>query len=246
VLLLHGFGDTPQTLSYLARRINAAGYTVHAPLFPGHGTTPEEFFTATAAEWISCARDAHASLREKCKSVSIAGLSMGAAIAAMLAADAPETKSVVLISPYLRIPKWVRLALSVRFLWAPFAGSIEGKDPRSIQDPDERAKNLGYGVLNAHAMAQLLLVVKQGWAALPRVTSPTLIIQSREDPRVSPETASAVHARVGAKHKRLVWTEAGGHIITVDYGREKVFAETVGWISEWDGQPSRDSGQLPG
>src|SRR5437773_5051530 len=140
---------------------------------------------------------------------------MGAAIAAILAADTPETKSVVLISPYLRMPKWVRLALSVRFLWAPITGSIEGKDPRSIQDPDESAKNLGYGVLNAHAMAQLLRVVKEGWAALPRVTSPTLIMQSRDDPRVSPATASAVHARVGANHKRLVWTEAGGHIITV-------------------------------
>jgi carboxylesterase len=219
---------------------------VHAPLYPGHGTTPQDFFTSTADDWIKCARDAHATLRARCNSLSIAGLSMGAAIAAILAADAPETKSVILISPYLRMPRWVRLALSVRFVWARMAGSIEAKDLRSLQNPEERAKNLGYGVVNAHAMAQLSRVVKQGWAALPRVTSPALVIQSREDPRVSPATASAVHARLGANPKRLVWAEAGGHIITVDYGRERVFAETVGWISEWDGQPSRESGQLPG
>ena len=218
---------------------------MHAPLYPGHGTTTEEFFSATAAEWIKCARDAHAALSAKCRRVSIAGLSMGAAITAILAADAPETKSVVLISPYLRMPAWVRLAIGVRFLWAPIKGPIKGRDPRSIQDPDERAKNLGYGVMNAHAMAQLSRVVKQGWAALPRVMSPALVIQSREDPRVSPQTASAVHERLGSEHKRLVWTEAGGHIVTVDYGREKVFAETVGWISEWDGQPARKAGQLP-
>ena len=37
VLLLHGFGDTPQTLALLARRLKKSGYSVLAPLLPGHG-----------------------------------------------------------------------------------------------------------------------------------------------------------------------------------------------------------------
>src|SRR4051812_25853498 len=40
LLLLHGSGDTPQTLRYLGERLHAAGYTVHAPLLPGHGQSP--------------------------------------------------------------------------------------------------------------------------------------------------------------------------------------------------------------
>jgi esterase/lipase len=30
--------------------------------------------------------------------------------------------------------------------------------------------------------------------------------------------------------KRLVWTEGAGHIITVDYGRERVFEEVRVWL----------------
>jgi carboxylesterase len=246
MLLLHGFGDTPQTLRYLAERANSAGYRVSAPLYPGHGSTPDEFFRSTADEWIGCAREAFSALYSECGTVSVVGLSMGAAITALLAADSPEIKSVVLISPYLRLPGWVRLALAVRYVWGPFAGEITAKDPRSIQDPIERDRNLGYGVVNARVMAQLSRVVKKGWAALPRVRCPTLVIQSRADPRVSPSTARAVTDQVAAEHKRLNWAEAGGHILTVDYGREQVIAETLGWISEWNGQLSGETRQLPG
>jgi alpha-beta hydrolase superfamily lysophospholipase len=43
VLLLHGFGDTPRTLAYLARALADAGYTVYVPLLPGHGRTLQSF-----------------------------------------------------------------------------------------------------------------------------------------------------------------------------------------------------------
>lgn len=244
VLLLHGFGDTPQTLLYLAEYIHAAGFRVHAPLYPGHGTTAEDFFSSSADEWIESARDALAVLRAACNSVSVVGLSMGAAIGVLLAAEEGSIASLVLIAPYLEIPWWLRFALKVRRLWDPFVGPIEAGNPHSIQDPEERAKRLAYTVVNAAAMAQLARVVRVARRALPQVKCPTLVIQSREDPRVSAGTAVGALKRIGAKQKRLAWTNRGGHVITVDYGREFVFAETLGWISEWGGQPRRDATRL--
>ena len=57
------------------------------------------------------------------------------------------------------------------------------------------------------------------------------LIQSREDPRVAPSIAERAFASLGATDKRLVWTEGAGHIITVDYGRERVFEEVSTWLS---------------
>src|SRR5688500_11527151 len=37
LLLLHGCGDTPQTLRYLGERLHTAGFNVHAPPLHGHG-----------------------------------------------------------------------------------------------------------------------------------------------------------------------------------------------------------------
>ena len=42
VLLLHGFGDTPQTLSLYAKHLSKAGFAVFAPLLPGHGRTLDD------------------------------------------------------------------------------------------------------------------------------------------------------------------------------------------------------------
>ena len=35
---------------------------------------------------------------------------------------------------------------------------------------------------------------------------------------------------LGAREKQLIWTEGAGHIITVDYGRERVFTEVEQWL----------------
>src|SRR6476620_1155539 len=56
LLLLHGSGDTPQTLRYLAERLNAVGYTVYAPLLPGHGRSPREFTQVSADAYRVAAR----------------------------------------------------------------------------------------------------------------------------------------------------------------------------------------------
>lgn len=162
---------------------------------------------------------------------------MGAAIAAVLAAEEKSLPSMVLIAPYLRVPTWLRLALPLRGLWNPFVGDVEARHPRSIHDQIEREKSLAYGVVNAGAMAELAKVARMGRRALPRVTAPTLVIQSREDPRVRQSTARMALRKSGAREKRLVWARAGGHVITVDFGRDQVLAETLDWIKRWGGQP---------
>lgn len=77
LLLLHGSGDTPQTLRYLGERLNAAGYTVHAPLLPGHGRSPTAFTRVSAAAYLTVARDALTALRRTHPWVGVVGLSMG-------------------------------------------------------------------------------------------------------------------------------------------------------------------------
>src|SRR5688500_13670913 len=59
-LLLHGFGDTPQSLGFLAGWLQARGWTVHAPLLPGHGRTLRAFTQSGAAAWVAHARGAYA------------------------------------------------------------------------------------------------------------------------------------------------------------------------------------------
>lgn len=231
VLLLHGFGDTPQTLALLARRLRKSGYSVLAPLLPGHGRSMESFGKSRASDWIAAAKDAFIDMRVRHDSVSIIGLSMGGALAVLIAAEQRGIPALVLIAPYLGMPKVLRVAAATHWLWGRLAGEVNGRNPRSIRDPIEREKNLAYGTVTGRELHELSKIVGRARKSLRDVRAPTLIIQSREDPRLSPAVAEFALKRLGSEEKQLVWTEGAGHIITVDYGRERVFAEVERWLS---------------
>ncbi|HET6761395.1 MAG TPA: alpha/beta fold hydrolase, partial [Gemmatimonadaceae bacterium] len=131
VLLLHGFGDTPQTLALLARRLRNSGYSVLAPLLPGHGRSMESFGKSGASEWIAAAKDAYIDMRARHGSVSVVGLSMGGALAVVLAGEQHEIPALVLIAPYLGMSRQLRFAAATHWLCGRMVGEVRARHPRS-------------------------------------------------------------------------------------------------------------------
>lgn len=231
VLLLHGFGDTPQTLSYLAPVLHRAGFTVHAPLLPGHGRSMEDFKASSADEWLDASRTALRALSAEYGSVGVCGLSMGGALAILLAAEQRDIRALTLIAPYVAMPLSLTVAAVLYRLWGPFVGVVEARGEASIQDKAEQAKNLGYGETTGRLLNQLWRLGRHARRAAPDVRVPTLVIQSREDNRIHPRIAERLVARIGASEKELVFVHGAGHIITVDHGRDAVFAEVRDWFA---------------
>jgi carboxylesterase len=232
ILLLHGFGDTPQTLRLLASELHASGYDVRAPLLPGHGRNVESFIRSRRTDWLACARVELARMRATHQSVSLAGLSMGGALAAVLASENPDTPALVLMAPYLDMTPKVKIAAATQWVWSSAAGARRSRSPNSILDPNERAKSLGYGgVYSGRLLYELWRLGIQARHALGAIKSPTLLIQSRTDPRVASSVAESAFAAIGTEEKKLVWIEGAGHVITVDYGRTRVFEEVKNWIA---------------
>lgn len=230
VLLLHGFGDTPQTLSLLARDLHSAGYGVRAPLLPGHGRTVGSFVISRRSNWLAFARNELEMMQRRYAAVSVGGLSMGGALAAILTAQQKEISALILLAPYFDMPIDHRIAAASHWIWGPAAGVRGSRSPGSIRDPDERVKNLGYGVYSGRLLYELWRLAITARKSLRSIRAPTLLIQSRQDPRIAPEVATRAYAELGAAAKRMVWIDEGGHIITVDYGRSRVFSEVRDWL----------------
>lgn len=237
VLLLHGAGDTPAALRYLAEHLHERGYAVRAPLLPGHGRTIREFAQVTAEAWYEAARDALHELRRDHEWVAVVGLSMGGALAARLAGDPefPDVPAVVLLAPYLEPPAFVRWAALTSVGWGTVATYVDSLDPRSIHDESERGRALGYGVMTPAALRALVRVAAGASRGLPQVTAPTLMIQSLHDNRISAAGARRAFARIGSAEKRMIWRDVGGHILTVDHGREDVIADVASWLGTHGG-----------
>ena len=234
VLLLHGGGDTPQTLRYLAGYLNDRSYAVQVPLLPGHGRTLREFSQVTADDWLQAARSAYRDLAGRHDWVAITGLSMGGALAVQLAAELPSLPALALLAPYFAMPRYIAVAARLSPLWAataPFVRAIDPAAAPSIHDRAEAERSLGYGVFTPVALRALHRTVTRAIALLPNVKSPTLMIQSREDNRVSPPAAQRAFDRIGTRDKELVWLTGAGHVITVDYGREQIFQRVVDFLA---------------
>lgn len=217
-------------MHYLARYLHERGYDVRVPLLPGHGRSVEELDTTSRQAWLDAARAELYAMRARYRWAGLGGLSMGGAIAAILAADVHDLPSLVLIAPYLSIPRRIRWLAASQALWNARVGPIRVQSPRSIHDPAERAANLAYGAVTGHSIHELATLVKDARRALPRVQAPTLLIQSDEDNRVPARVARHALNALGSQRKRLVFTHGAGHIITVDYGRERVFEEVCTWL----------------
>lgn len=234
-LLVHGFGDTPQTLRYVAGALHAAGWHVRVPLLPGHGRTLADFGRSGARDWLAHARDELALLRARHGEVSIAGLSMGGAIASVLAAETPELRGLALLAPYLSMPNRIRRLARVHRLVGLALPWAAGRGERSIHDEREVARNLAYGVVAPHLLRELLRVVEESQRALPRITVPTLVVYSRQDNRVPVEAAEREYAKLRAPERELVWLERCGHLVTVDFEHDVVSARVTEFLGRHAG-----------
>jgi carboxylesterase len=221
LLLLHGSGDSPQTLRYLAERLNAAGYTVHAPLLPGHGRSPREFARVSAAAYLNASRAALDTLRARYGWIGVAGLSMGGALAAQLAAEAADVRVLVLMAPYLSATPQVVWAARTAPLWGLVQPYLDARGGLSVHDPVARAASYAYGVVAPMALRALLETAAQGRAALAHVTVPTLVIHSRADNRIPEAMVTETMAALRAPTERH-WVTGCGHVITVDYCKDTV------------------------
>ena len=246
-LLLHGFGDTPQTVRALAGNLHAVhGWTVRAPLLPGHGRSLADFDASGSAEWRADVHREYVALKAEYETVVLVGLSMGGALATLEAAQDPTLPALVLLAPYLTPPasaqRLAPLAGVINFLMPYLAG---GDRERSIFDPTARALALGYGGVPPKRIRDLVSVAHDARFAAADVHAPTLLMHSRSDYRIPlPLAMSHPELFSAASVREQQWVSGCGHVITVDYCREEVWAATAAWLARFAGAPAPVAGRL--
>ncbi|MBW7932011.1 MAG: alpha/beta fold hydrolase [Gemmatimonadaceae bacterium] len=231
IVLLHGYNDSPQTMRSPAAAMHAAGWSVYAPLLPGHGRSLPAFAASRAEQWIDAAHEAVQGAVRAHQRVAVGGLSLGCALSTIMAAEHPEVRAAVLFSPFL-VESWRLTAIAT--LWPVFnlgAKYIGGNGAqRSIRDAAARASLIAYGCSPPRLMREVQQVARRAHDALPRVRQPVWMAQSSDDYRIPVDQAQRAFDRMASTDKRLHWTTGNGHVITVDFGHEELAAEGARWI----------------
>ncbi len=233
-LLVHGFNDTPQSMAYLAAGIHRAGWTVRVPRLAGHGVALRRMaLEARAEQWRRELIAHHDALRSAHEHVVVCGQSMGGALSILLATDRPTIDALVLLAPYVGMPRRLRLQLAMaRMLQAESRYRASSGGERSLHDPDAKARALGPGVITARTMTELQTVAMAAERALSRLVVPTLYLQSREDNRIPPGAAERHFQAIGSREKVQRWVTGCGHIISADYCRDEVARQVIDWCEQ--------------
>ena len=232
IVLLHGYNDSPQAMKSPAEALHAAGWTVYAPLLPGHGRSLRAFAASSADDWIAAGRSAVREAMGRHRRVVVGGLSMGGAIATIVAAEQPDVRAAMLFAPFFVHSRRLGAYAAIWPLMSLWTKYLTGGDSlRSIRDPGARATIIAYGCSTPRLMHEVQVVVRAARAALPAVRQPVWIAQSSDDYRIPASEAQAAFDLLGSTDKHLHWTTGNGHVITVDYGHEELSAEAARWIA---------------
>jgi len=223
VLLCHGFTATTAEVRLLANSLHEHGYTVAAPLLPGHGTTPQDCNHFTWQDWYASVEQTYLQLAAHCQRVIIGGESTGALLVLYMAATHPEVSGILCYAPALRLMLGRAANFILSFL-APFITSLP-KAPSTDDNPWQ-----GYAVQPLKGAVQLKHLQKVIPPLLPKIHQPILILQGRLDPTVHPQSPQTIFDQVSSSVKELHWLEHSTHCVILDKEHELAASLTLDFL----------------
>jgi len=249
VLLLHGLTGAPSELAYVAHYLHRrAQLDVWCPPLLNHG---QPIGVLARTRW----RELHASVKNQFddarriasqngEPLIVGGLSMGAVLSLMLAAQFPaDVAGVICLAPTLfydgwNVPWTQRLIPLVDFTPLKYFTYQREEPPYGLRDEalrariareydnirleDEGGPNRGYAHYPIRLMCEMHRLIRACKDSLPQVTCPILIVQAENDDATSPRNANFIHQRVGSRRKELLLLRESFHMITADLERAKV------------------------
>lgn len=258
ILLIHGLGGTPAELKVVASGLQKEGFTVSCCELAGHCGKEEDLIETGWQDWASSVDAALDALREKCDTVLVGGLSMGAILALHAAAKNPrKVAGLLLYAPTLwydgfSVP-WYAFLLKW-LINTPIGQRYRFKEREPYGIKDDRIRRLimramgqgnsaeaGLASTPSQSLKELWDLVDEVMPELPSIKSPALIVHAREDDISDLSNTIYLQRKLGGLVDALVLDDSY-HIVTIDKQRSLVIDRSAAfarWIERL-ASPVRD------
>jgi carboxylesterase len=238
ILLIHGLGGTPAELKVVASGLQKEGFTVSCCTLAGHCGTEEDLIETGWRDWVASVDAALDALHEKCDTVLVGGLSMGAILAMHAAAKQPrKVAGLLLYAPTLwydgfSVP-WYAFLLKW-LINTPIGQRYRFKEREPYGIKDERIRRLimramglgnsaeaGLAATPSQSLKQLWDLVAEVMPELSSIKTPALIVHAREDDISDLSNTIYLQRKLGGLVDALVLDDSY-HIVTIDKQRSLV------------------------
>lgn len=231
ILLFHGYTGTPYDLRMLGDFLHDHGFHVLAPLLLGHGTVPKNLNKVSFKDWVGQALALLHSL-DKTRPIIVAGLSMGALLSVILAAQDKAIRGALLFSPAFKLTMIAELVIASAKI-----GLIEKKTSfkklsggSDVLDPEAKAKSPCYKEMPLGGLLEFEKLRKLALEKLPLVTCPIFMAFGKQDSAINATDSQRI-ALISSSAPIISKTyENSKHVITLDYDREQLFNDVFDFL----------------
>ena len=216
VLLLHGFTGSTKDVKKLGEFLSKRGYTVHAPIYSGHGVEPEALLETKPEDWWNDVVEGYNFLKNKgYEEIAVVGISLGGVFSLKVAEQFPVKGVVAMCAPITRASSnglFTRLYNYAR-LYKHFENKTKDQIISELHELRITPKDSLDGVTR---------LTEETREDLSTIKAPTLVLQGLLDDELYQQSAPFIIDTVKTDDKEIIWYENSGHIITLDKEREKV------------------------
>ena len=250
VMLLHGLTGCPTELGYIAHWLRARGrYHVTCPRLVNHGQPITVLARTSWREMQDSARAAFLEARREARAegvpLVVGGLSLGAILSLLLAAEFPgDVAGVACLAPTLfydgwSVPWYHRLIPLVAYTPLKNFAYFRESEPYGLRDESLRAKmakryretrlgdtseaaKVGYAHFPVRLFCEMRHLIRRCKRALPGVSAPLLVVQAEHDDVTGPRNGRFIMDRVASPNRELVLLRHSYHLVSADVERSVV------------------------
>ncbi len=249
VLLVHGLTGTPAEMKHFGRVLSRKNLTVACPELAGHCASIQALQATHWQDWYTSIERAFDALKQEYEQVFIAGLSMGALIALLVASKRKtEVAGIILLSTTFfydgwNVPKFKQKFLLPLVLYTPLKYFMQWEEtaPYGIKCERTRAMvaaildnkdaktadKIGYFKTPATVILESVRLIKAARLSLSQVISPVLIVHSTEDDMASLKNAHYVEQHIASPHVETMYIDDTYHVLTLDKRKDDIALRVV-------------------
>jgi len=230
-LLIHGFTGTPKEMRWMGEYLNQQRLTCLGVRLAGHATTPEDMIASHWTDWTASVEDAYSLLKNLTDNIYLVGLSMGGILSLLISTRLQVRGVVAMSTPYkLRDdPRLRYIKLISRVI--PFLPKSKEPPGSGWFDKDAWKDHVAYPQNPVRSIGELDILLGEMRAVLPQVDVPVLLIHSRDDKYVAPESMEYIYADLEkTSDKTKLYITGSGHVVTRDAARRQVFELALEFI----------------
>ncbi len=208
-VIVHGFTSDQRAVEPLRQLAHELGFVTEAPLLRGHGGHHRELRGVCWSDWMTDLAEARARLHKHTQRVVLIGFSMGGLLSfASAAQQAADVAAIVALAPALRIAHPLAPVARMARGWLPF---IPMGKSSGYGDQVTARRTEGYKWCAVDSFCSFYEQTHRVERVLPQIKAPVLLIHSRQDRVIRPESARIAYDGVSSADKQLIWFERSGH-----------------------------------